>query len=94
VTVADDEIVVLGEQAERDEKQKREFHSSNMALMVQVPVIETERLKLRGHRLGDFGACAAMWADPIVTRHIGGRPFSEEESWKAFGKGFQNKAWA
>jgi RimJ/RimL family protein N-acetyltransferase len=49
--------------------------------MVQVPVIETERLKLRGHHLDDFGACAAMWADPIVTRHIGGRPFSEEESW-------------
>ena len=48
---------------------------------VQVPVIETERLKLRGHRLEDFGACAAMWADPVVTRHIGGRPFSEEESW-------------
>jgi RimJ/RimL family protein N-acetyltransferase len=46
-----------------------------------VPVIETERLTLRGHRLDDFTACAAMWADPIVTRHIGGKPFSEEESW-------------
>jgi RimJ/RimL family protein N-acetyltransferase len=45
------------------------------------PVIETQRLKLRGHRLDDFPACAAMWADPIVTRHIGGRPFSDEESW-------------
>ena len=22
-----------------------------------------------------------MWADPLVTRHIGGRPFSEEEVW-------------
>jgi RimJ/RimL family protein N-acetyltransferase len=22
-----------------------------------------------------------MWADPAVTRHIGGRPFTEEESW-------------
>lgn len=22
-----------------------------------------------------------MWADPAVTRHIGGRPFSEEEVW-------------
>ena len=44
-------------------------------------MLETERLTLRGHRLDDFPACAAMWADPIVTRHIGGRPFSEEESW-------------
>jgi len=22
-----------------------------------------------------------MWADPIVTRHFGGKPFSEEETW-------------
>ena len=46
-----------------------------------VPVLETARLTLRGHRLDDFAACAAMWADPIVTRHIGGKPFTEEESW-------------
>jgi RimJ/RimL family protein N-acetyltransferase len=52
------------------------FHST-----VQVPVLETERLKLRGHRLEDFMPCAAMWADTIVTRYIGGKPFTEEESW-------------
>lgn len=46
-----------------------------------IPVIETERLKLRGHRLDDFTHCAAMWADPNVTKHIGGKPFTEEESW-------------
>jgi RimJ/RimL family protein N-acetyltransferase len=49
--------------------------------VVPVPVVETERLRLRGHRLDDFGECAAMWADPTVTRYIGGRPFTEEESW-------------
>ena len=48
---------------------------------VGAPILETERLKLRGHRLDDFVHCAAMWADPIVTKHIGGRPFTEEESW-------------
>jgi RimJ/RimL family protein N-acetyltransferase len=48
---------------------------------LQVPIIETERLKLRAHRLDDFAPCAAMWADAVVTRHIGGRPFSPEESW-------------
>jgi len=48
---------------------------------VQVPTLETERLKLRGHRLDDFVASAAMWADPIVTRYIRGRPLTEEESW-------------
>lgn len=48
---------------------------------VEVPTLETERLKLRGHRVDDFIQCAAMWADPEVTRYIGGRPYTEEESW-------------
>lgn len=48
---------------------------------VEVPILETERLKLRGHRLEDFLRCAAMWADPEVTRYIGGKPHTEEESW-------------
>jgi RimJ/RimL family protein N-acetyltransferase len=48
---------------------------------LEVPVLETERLKLRGHRLDDFVHCAAMWADPKVTRYIGGKPLTEEESW-------------
>lgn len=43
--------------------------------------IETERLRLRRHRANDFDSCAAMWADPVVTRYIGGKPFSREESW-------------
>ena len=40
-------------------------------------------MTLRGHTLADVEACAAMWADPRVTRHIGGRPSSEEEVWAA-----------
>src|SRR5208283_1980203 len=48
-----------------------------------VPVVETERLRLRGHRLEDFVASSAMWADPIVTRHFG-HCFTEEESWTRF----------
>lgn len=36
---------------------------------------------MRGHRLDDFADCAAMWADAVVTRHVGGKPFSEEEVW-------------
>jgi RimJ/RimL family protein N-acetyltransferase len=49
--------------------------------MSPIPVIETERLRLRGHRVEDFGECAAMWGDPAVTRYIGGRPFTAEEVW-------------
>jgi len=50
-------------------------------LSLEVPVIETERLRLRRHRLDDFAASVAMWADPIVTRYIGGKPFTHEEVW-------------
>ena len=49
-----------------------------------VPVIETERLVLRAHRLDDFDAYAVMWADPVVTRFIGGKPRTREESWIRF----------
>jgi RimJ/RimL family protein N-acetyltransferase len=43
--------------------------------------IETERLILRPHRAEDFDDLAALWADPEVTRFIGGRPSTAEESW-------------
>src|SRR4051812_21679512 len=52
--------------------------------MVAIPVIETERLILRDHRLADFNAYAAMWRDPIVTRFIGGKARTREESWVRF----------
>lgn len=51
---------------------------------LRVPELETERLRLRGHRLSDFPECAAMWADPRVTRYIGGHPLSEEDAWSKF----------
>lgn len=50
-------------------------------ITVQVPAIDTDRLTLRGHRREDFAECAALWADPAVTRHIGGRPSTAEEVW-------------
>lgn len=47
----------------------------------EVPVIETGRLRLRGHRVDDYDACAALWGDPGVTRFIGGKPSTREEVW-------------
>lgn len=44
-------------------------------------MIETTRLRLRAHELADFDAYAAMWADPLVTRFIGGSPLPREVSW-------------
>lgn len=52
--------------------------------MSLVPVVETERLRLRGHELADFEACAAMWAHPETTRFISGKPSTREESWARF----------
>ncbi len=48
------------------------------------PRIETERLRLRRHELPDFDASAAMWASEDVTRFIGGKPSSREDSWRRF----------
>jgi len=45
------------------------------------PALETDRLVLRVHRLDDLAACAAMWADPLVTRHIGGKPSTPQATW-------------
>lgn len=47
-----------------------------------IPVIETERLRLRGHTMADFEASAAMWGDPGVARFISGKPSTREESWR------------
>jgi len=52
--------------------------------LTEVPVLETRRLRMRGHRLADFDAYAAMWADPSVTRFIGGVPQSREVAWARF----------
>lgn len=46
-----------------------------------VPVLETDRLVLRRHGLDDFPHAALMWGDAAVTRHVGGRPFTDEEVW-------------
>ena len=46
-----------------------------------IPVLETSRLILRGHRREDFDASAAMWGDLDAARHISGKPSTREESW-------------
>jgi len=52
---------------------------------MNVPVIGTERLILRGHTVADFPAFAAMRADPVVMKYLGkGDLLDEEESWLRF----------
>ncbi len=44
-------------------------------------MLATPRLRLRGHRVEDFSALAALWGDESTTRFIGGKPATETESW-------------
>jgi RimJ/RimL family protein N-acetyltransferase len=46
-----------------------------------VPVLDTPRLRLRGHRADDLPHCAAMWGDPDVVRFIGGETWNEQRTW-------------
>lgn len=46
-----------------------------------VPRLETPRLRLRGHRANDHAELLAIWSDPVVVRHIGGRPSNAQEVW-------------
>lgn len=57
----------------------------DVMVMIDPPQLETPRLILRGHKLDDFDASAAMWADPAVTKYIAdGKPSKTEESWSRF----------
>jgi RimJ/RimL family protein N-acetyltransferase len=45
------------------------------------PVLTSERLVLRVPTLADAEESAAMWADPVVTRFIGGAPSPASAAW-------------
>jgi len=47
-----------------------------------VPVLDTGRLILRGHRFEDYADCLAINSDLAVVHHLGGRPFTGEEVWR------------
>jgi RimJ/RimL family protein N-acetyltransferase len=49
--------------------------------VTDIPTLETARLTLRPHRLDDFDAHAALWADEDVVRFITGVPSTREQSW-------------
>jgi RimJ/RimL family protein N-acetyltransferase len=49
--------------------------------MTVIPTIATARLLLRAHRLEDYDAACEMWADPLVTRFIGGKPSTRQQTW-------------
>ncbi len=52
--------------------------------MVEIPVLETSRLRLRAYRIEEFELYAAMWSEPAVVRYIGGSPMPREAAWIRF----------
>ena len=52
-----------------------------VAAVRNVPILHSERLRLRAPTVDDFQHSLAMWSDPAVTRFIGGRPQTKEEVW-------------
>lgn len=52
-----------------------------MTVINTAPTLITERLRLDAHTLDDFDSLAALWADPLVVRYIGGTPRDREDSW-------------
>lgn len=51
------------------------------AAVVEIPILESERLILRPHRADDFGDCLRLWSDPDTVRFIGGQVQEEQAVW-------------
>ncbi|MDX2103392.1 MAG: GNAT family N-acetyltransferase [Alphaproteobacteria bacterium] len=49
--------------------------------LTEPPILTSDRLRLRGHRAEDWPDVTALWADPVVVRHISGTPSTPTESW-------------
>jgi RimJ/RimL family protein N-acetyltransferase len=48
---------------------------------MDIPVIDTARLRLRGHSPSDLAPSVAMWQLPEFYQHLAGKPLPEEEVW-------------
>ncbi|HEX7784348.1 MAG TPA: GNAT family N-acetyltransferase [Sphingobium sp.] len=49
--------------------------------MTHIPVIETQRLRLRPHRAADFPDMQALWGDARTVRFIGGHVQDAQTVW-------------
>jgi RimJ/RimL family protein N-acetyltransferase len=47
----------------------------------EVPVVETERLRLRCNRVEDLEVSLGMWSDLRVMQYLGAKALSREEAW-------------
>lgn len=49
--------------------------------IAEIPILETDRLRLRPYQLTDLEPLAAMWGDPEHVKYIGGRTRGRDEIW-------------
>jgi RimJ/RimL family protein N-acetyltransferase len=49
--------------------------------MINIPLLETGRLRLRGHYPSDLDAFLVMWQEPQFYQYLAGKPLPEEEIW-------------
>jgi RimJ/RimL family protein N-acetyltransferase len=52
--------------------------------IIDIPILSTPRLVLRGHKLEDFETTVAIWTDPVVRRHFHGPAMTREDLWARF----------
>ena len=55
--------------------------------MNEAPLLETERLRLRGFHNSDFERVYAWMRDPVVSRYLGGVIESRAVAWEKFLRG-------
>jgi RimJ/RimL family protein N-acetyltransferase len=48
---------------------------------MEIPTLRTDRLVLRGFEASDLDEFAGIWADPVVTKYLGG-PVDRGEAWQ------------
>jgi RimJ/RimL family protein N-acetyltransferase len=53
-----------------------------------IPLLETERLILRGFKREDFAAVYELWSDPRTVALMGMKPMTEEDCWAKFLRSF------
>ena len=49
---------------------------------MKIPMVETERLKLRAFTLADLEPYAEMYSEESFVRFLGGVPYSKEQVWR------------
>lgn len=50
-------------------------------MTINIPTIETERLKLRAFTADDWESYAEMYSDESFFRYLSGKPLSKEQTW-------------